>query len=79
MEIFILVWVLFGVLTTTSSYAFAQKEWPYVAEGHRVKDSFFSLFFGLLGPIGLLSTTYASLSVCGKSPFKHGLKVPFTK
>ena len=77
--IFVVLWVVFGLLTTLSSYAFAQREWPSLAERGRVNDSFLSIFIGLSGPFGLLGIAYASLVVSGTHPFKHGLKVPFTK
>jgi hypothetical protein len=68
MKTLIAIWILCGVLAYGICFAYAQREWPALAEVWRREDIGASFYAALCGPLGLL----AVLITTGFA--KHGLK-----
>jgi len=58
-------WVICGVLAYGLSFAYFQRNWPSIAEQEYYSDMLFSIFIGVLGPIGLLSVILNDEDTCG--------------
>ena len=60
-------WVVCGLLSYATFFAFFQREYPCLAKKHYRDDRIAAAASGLLGPIGLFvtATTFG---------FKHGMK-----
>jgi hypothetical protein len=69
----ILLWAFFGPLNAGAWYAYAQREYPGIAEMDRRDDTFAAVLFGLSGPFGFLPV------MSGTDMYRHGFKIPGTR
>lgn len=51
--IYIVGWIVCGVLTYGITFAYFQKKYPIIARESYREDMGIAVFYGLLGPIGL--------------------------
>ena len=54
MILFIIFWLICSITSYGFYFAFYQNKYPIAAKRDYIKDMFFSLFFSLFGPVGLV-------------------------
>jgi len=66
--IFIIFWVICGVIHYGVVFAYLQKEYPFIAENNLKADRRFALVTSLFGPIALIVDAISG-------SFKHGFRL----
>ena len=59
-KLIIVIWIICGILTYGITFGYFQGGWPEISEKGYRQDMSFSVFFGLLGPIGLIISFFIS-------------------
>lgn len=74
MTLFIVGWIVCGLLTWGGWFAYDQRGWPAIAVENRRASRFVAICFGLLGPMGLAISILLTFIVERNWLFRHGLK-----
>lgn len=67
-EAFVIFWIICGVFAYAGTLAHFQRKYASIASLHYREDVAFAVFLGVMGPLGLISTAFAS------GFFAYGLK-----
>ncbi len=68
------LWLLSFVLHYGISFAYWQKEFPFLAKEQYYSDMRFSIVMGIFGPLSLIGQAVFLSSKYGRSLYKHGVK-----
>jgi hypothetical protein len=72
LQIFFLVWVIFGIIACAHHFAYFQRRYVSIREESFVSDQRSALLWALSGPFGLLVTLLAG-------GLKYGFLLPYTR